>query len=111
MIPSANFIQLRHIPVKNYAVSASIRTYKEKDFAGQKLNEYRLEYPKLRRTVRIVYENQAPYKVVGWLETYPSAFDGKMRTTKATLHKQKMLPYWSQNSLKDLALRKELGLD
>ena len=52
-----------------------------------------------------------PYKIVGWLDTFPSASDGKMRTTKVVLKKQKMLPYWSQNSLADTKLRKELGLD
>lgn len=111
MIPAANFIQLKHLQLKTYEVEASIRTYKESEFKGEKLNEYRLYYPSLKRTLRIVYENKAPYKIVGWLDSFPSAFDKKIRTTRVTLKKQKMLPYWSQNSLKDLGLRKELGLD
>lgn len=111
MIPAVNYLQLRHKNIRTYEVEASIRTYKEKEFKGEKLNEYRLYYPSLKRTVRIIFENKAPYKIVGWIETYPSAFDGKSRSTKATLKKQKMLPYWSQNSLKDVSLRKELGLN
>lgn len=111
MIPAANFIQLKHLKLKTYEVEGSIRTYKESEFKGEKLNEYRLYYPSLKRTLRIVYENKAPYKIVGWLDSFPSAFDKKIRTTKAIIKKQKMMPYWSQNSLKDVALRKELGLD
>ena len=111
LIPSANYIQLKHLQIRTYEVFGGIRTYKETEFKGEKLNEYRLEYPELKRTLRIVFENKAPYKIVGWLESYPSAFDQKIRTTKVKLKKQKMLPYWSQNSLKDSKLRKELGLD
>lgn len=111
MIPPASFIQLKHLKIRTYEVFGGIRTYKEKEFKGEKLNEYRLEYPSLKRTVRIVYENKAPYKIVGWLDSFPSSFDRKVRTTKVTLKKQKMLPYWSQNSLNDVKLRKELGLN
>ena len=45
-----------------------------------------------------------------WFEKFPSSFDGKQRTTSVILKKQKMLPYWSQNSLKNEYLREELGL-
>lgn len=110
MIPALNFMQLKHLKNRTYKVNAGIRTYKEKEFKGEKLNEYRIDYPDLKRQVRIIYENKAPYKIVGWLDTFPSAFDGKQRTTKATLTAQKMLPYWGQNSLADTKLRKELGL-
>lgn len=110
MIPPANYIQLKHLQMRTYEVLGGIRTYKEKEFKGEKLNEYRLEYPDLNRTVRIIYENKAPYKIVGWLDSFPSSFDQKIRTTKVTLKKQKMLPYWGQNSLNDTSLRKELGL-
>lgn len=111
MIPAANYMQLKHLQLKTYNVECTFRTYKEKEFSGEKLREYRLYYPMLKRTVRIVFEDKAPYKIVGWLDSFPSAFDGKMRTTKAVLTKQKMIPYWNQNSLEDASLRKELGLD
>ncbi len=111
MIPALNYMQLKHLKNRTYKVNAGIRTYKEKEFKGEKLNEYRINFPELKRELRIIYENKAPYKIVGWLDTFPSAFDGKQRTTKATLTAQKMLPYWGQNSLADTKLRKELGLD
>jgi hypothetical protein len=72
--------------------------------------QYKIVYPQLKRSIRIVFENKAPYKIMGWFEKFPSSFDGKTRTTSAILKAQKMLPYWRQNSLKDEYLRKELGL-
>ncbi len=111
MIPALNFMQLKHLSHRTYKANASIRTYKESEFQGEKLNEYRVLFPELKRELRIIFENKAPYKIVGWLDSFPSAFDGKIRTTKATLKKQNMLPYWGQNSLRDASLRKELGLN
>ena len=72
--------------------------------------EYKIEYTQLKRKIRIIFENKKPYKIVGWYETFPSAFDHKLRTTRAILKTQKMLPYWNHNRLKDKVLRKELGL-
>ena len=111
MIPPANYIQLKHLKLQTYEAKASLKPYLKEDLKGGNLMEYTLEYTSLKRTMRIVFENKAPYKIVGWFETFPSAFDGKLRTTKAVLKKQKMLPYWSQNSLKDAKLRKELGFN
>jgi hypothetical protein len=110
IIPALNFMQLKHLSNRTYKANAGIRTYKENAFQGEKLNEYRVRFPELKRELRIVFENKAPYKVVGWLDSFPSAFDGKIRTTRADLKKQKMIAYWKQNSLNDSSLRKELGL-
>ena len=111
IIPALNFMQLKHLPNKTYKANASIRTYKANEFKGEKLNEYRVIFPDLNRKLSIIFENIAPYKIVGWLDSFPSAFDKKTRTTKVILKKQKMLPYWSQNSLKDAKLREDLGLN
>tara|TARA_R110001632_G_scaffold19898_8_gene59857 strand:+ start:9987 stop:10880 length:894 start_codon:yes stop_codon:yes gene_type:complete len=110
-IPPANFIQLKHLKIQSSKAKASLSSYDKEDLLGGNLMEYKIEYVQLKRTMRIVFENKAPYKIVGWFETFPSAFDGKLRTTRAVLKKQKMLPYWSQNSLNDSKLRKELGLN
>ena len=47
--------------------------------------EYKIEYAQLKRTMSIIFENKAPYKIMGWFETFPSSFDGKQRTTSAIL--------------------------
>lgn len=111
IIPAANYVQLKHLKLKAYKAVGSVKAHMGDEFQGDNLHEYRVEFPELQRTLKVVFENKAPYKIVGWLDSFPSAFDKKRRTTKATLKKQKMLPYWSQNSLKDVKLRKELGID
>ena len=111
IIPALNFMPFQHLSNRTYKANAGIRTYKENVFQGEKLNEYRVRFPELKRELRIIFENKAPYKVVGWLDSFPSAFDGKIRTTKATLKNQKILAYWGQSGLRDINLRRELGLD
>ena len=110
LIPPANYIQLKHLQFQSFKATASLTSYDKKEVSGINLMEYKIEYSQLKRSMSIIFENKAPYKIVGWFETFPSAFDGKLRTTSAILKAQKMLPYWSQNSLKDEHLRKELGL-
>jgi len=110
MLPAVNFMQLKHLANRAIAATAAIEPYIENEFKGDKLSQYRIRMPELSREVRIVFENKAPYKILGWLDTFPSAFDKKNRTTKAVLKKQKMLAYWGQNSLRDTELRKKIGL-
>ena len=109
-IPPANYIQLKHLQVQKYNAIASVLPYDKNEISGSNLMQYKIVYPQLKRSIRIVYENKAPYKIMGWFEKFPSSFDGKLRTTSVILKTQKMLPYWRQNSLKDEHLRKELGL-
>ena len=110
LIPPANYLQLKHLQIQSYKAFTSLIPYNEKEFSGSNLMQYKIVYPQLKRTIRIVFENKAPYKIMGWFEKFPSSFDGKFRTTSVILKTQKMLPYWKQNSLKDKQLREELGL-
>jgi hypothetical protein len=110
LIPPANYIQLKHLRIKSYKAITSLIPYDKKEISGSNLMQYKIVYPELNRSIRIVFENKAPYKIMGWFEKFPSSFDGKPRTTSIILKTQKMLPYWRQNSLKDKYLREELGL-
>ena len=110
LIPPANYLQLKHLQIQSYKAFTSLIPYNEKEFSGSNLMQYKIVYPQLKRTIRIVFENKVPYKIMGWFEKFPSSFDGKFRTTSVILKTQKMLPYWKQNSLKDKQLREELGL-
>lgn len=110
LIPSANYIQLKHLQIQSYKAFTSLIPYTKKELSGSNLMEYKIVYPQLKRSINIVFENKAPYKIMGWFEKFPSSFDGKLRTTSVILKTQKMLPYWKQNSLKDKKLREELGL-
>ena len=110
LIPPANYIQLKHLQIKSYKAITSLIPYDKKEISGSNLMQYKIVYPELNRSIRIVFENKAPYKIMGWFEKFPSSFDGKSRTTSIILKTQKMLPYWRQNSLNDKYLREELGL-
>jgi len=110
LIPPANYIQLKHLQIKSYKAITSLIPNDKKEISGSNLMQYKIVYPELNRSIRIVFENKAPYKIMGWFEKFPSSFDGKSRTTSIILKTQKMLPYWRQNSLKDKYLREELGL-
>ena len=110
LIPPANYIQLKHLRIQSYKAITSLIPNDKKEISGSNLMQYKIVYPELNRSIRIVFENKAPYKIMGWFEKFPSSFDGKPRTTSIILKTQKMLPYWRQNSLKDKYLREELGL-
>ncbi len=111
LIPSANYIQMKHAKLTNVAAKGALKAYVGEDFSGTDLQEYTVSIPSLKRTLIIVFEDRAPNKIVGWLDAYPSAFDKKIRTTKVRLKQQKMLDYWNKNSLNDVKLRKDLGID
>ena len=110
LIPPANYIQLKHLRIQSYKAMTSLIPNDKKEISGSNLMQYKIVYPELNRSIHIVFENKAPYKIMGWFEKFPSSFDGKPRTTSIILKTQKMLPYWRQNSLKDKYLREELGL-
>ena len=110
LIPPANYIQLKHLQIQSFKAYTSLIPNNNKELSGSNLMQYKIVYPQLKRSISIVFENKAPYKIMGWFEEFPSSFDGKLRTTSVILKNQKMLPYWKQNSLKDKHLREELGL-
>lgn len=111
IIPALNFMQLKHLKNNSYNANGTLKEYTDLEFTGDNLSEYHIEIPSLKRKLRIVFENKVPYKIIGWLDSFPSAFDKKLRTTKVKLKKQIITAYWGQNSLSDSSLRKELDLD
>lgn len=111
LIPAANFIQLKHLKRTFFSANAKLKLYEGNDFYGTNLNEYQIEIPALKRKLCIVFEDKAPFKIIGWLDSFPSAFDNKLRTTKVILKEQKLLPYWNMNSLADTKVRELIGVD
>jgi hypothetical protein len=59
--------------------------------------------------VSIFYQNQFPYKIESWKESYPES--GEIMMTSAKLKKRIMLDYWNKNSVKDSTFRQELNLE
>jgi len=101
LLPSTQYLRLKHKESKAY--TAQVEVMKNED-----LNELKISIPKLNRKVSIFYQNQHPYTIEKWKESYPEG--GEIMTTSATLKKRIMLDYWNRNSVKDSVYRKKLKL-
>ncbi len=94
MIPSLEYIRLKHKTLKAYDVTGEIKDY-----------TYSLTYPELNRTLAITFSANFPYTILSWEETT----DGK--TTKASLLKTIKSDYWNKNRNSNEVLRKTLLLE
>lgn len=102
IIPSFEYLRLRHIELKAYNAVATITN-----------DVYTISYPELNRTLSIHFNNTFPFDILGWKETFKSGFgnNAKVLTTKATKLKTIKLAYWSKNLNKDEILRETLQLN
>lgn len=102
IIPSMEYIRLKHIELKAYNAEASISE-----------GIYTINYPELDRTLTIRFNSQFPYDILGWEETYKDGYgaNAKTLTTKATPLKTIKSAYWTKNSNADEGLRETLQLD
>ena len=110
MIPSLEYLRLRHKPFKAVSASGNLEKYSGGEWTGSDLMSYRVTILGEKKEVEIVFENNVPYKIEGWKISYPSAFDGEMRETIARKKGEKYIPYWQQNSAKDAEARSELNM-
>jgi hypothetical protein len=101
MIPSLEYLRLRHQEIKAYSATASLQN-----------GSYTLIYPELERSLKINFNTSFPYTILGWEETASSGFGAstKTMTTKATKLQTLKSDYWRQNSLENEALRESLKL-
>lgn len=110
MIPGSFFTTLRMIESGAENAFAELTNTQEGD--REDVSQYTVTYPSLQRTLSIRFNRKFPYDILSWSETYPSG-SGKnaiILTTKARRTHAVMMDYWNKNSVKDLELRKELGL-
>lgn len=112
IVSSILFSRLGHKSLRAIEADALLDMYKGEEFEGKELMEYQLIYPEHNRTLKIVYENVAPYTIQGFQEIYkaPVWAGGEMLTTTAKRTHTVLSDYWNKHSLKDRELRKELGL-
>ena len=101
VIPSFLYMRLVHAETKAYQANMSVAD------VGNGMNAYTINYPGLNRELVINFESAFPHRIDSWEEKDLSSG----RTTVATKMKTINSNYWSRHSNKDLALRKELGLD
>ena len=101
VIPSLEFIRLKHVELKAYNAKAELKN-----------GTYTLSYPELDRSLTIHFNNQFPYEILGWEETFKSGYglNAKTLTSKATKLKTIKSAYWSKNSNENSSLRDSLLL-
>ena len=106
MIPSFEYLRLKHEETRAYNANAEYYTIED-------LNVYRLEYPELRRELKIYFSRSFPYRIEKWEETYPfgSGKNSELLTTKAEKKERILEDYWNKNSNKNLPLRRKLELN
>jgi hypothetical protein len=106
VIPS--FFSMRLLHKDFAAVDCEISKKTEKE-----TTTYIVSYPELKRTLSIVYENEFPFQILSWEETYPDGFNKnpKILTTSGKLLKTIKSDYWNKNSNSDSKMRKELDLE
>ncbi|WP_421807434.1 septum formation inhibitor Maf [Flagellimonas sp.] len=105
MIPSLEFLRLRHQEIKAYQATAEIAS---KDG----ITTYSISYPELERNLIIHFTSEFPFSIEGWTEEFKSGFGANAKTLTSTASKIKTLKtaYWQQNGNNDLILRDSLGL-
>lgn len=108
-IPSLTSSRLLHRKPAIDTASAQLADYRGTAFRGTGLRIYTLTYPHQKRTLRIVFERAAPYRIVGWEEA--RTLKDKTLTTRATLRKTIRSDYWNQNGPDKRYLRDTLQLE
>lgn len=102
IIPSFEFIRLKHIELRSYKAQAELSE-----------NSYKIVYPELNRTLILYFNSSFPYTIESWEESYKDGLgaNSKLLTTKASRISTITSAYWSKNSNTDEVLRRELELD
>ncbi len=109
LIPGLMWQRLSHTPIRE---EDAITTVVKNLDSNRHSSTYKIEYPALKRTINIHFNNVFPNEIIGWDETYPDGFvdNKKMLTTTASLKKSIWLPYWKHNANADSLYRDSLQL-
>ena len=109
MIPGSLYQRFEHTAWRTVKATAILMP----DARQPDLMIYNLVYyPDLNRTLTIRFKRDFPHEIESW-EEVEFASDGKTEelVTTAVLNKRLMLDYWTKNSVVDVKLRGQLGLD
>ena len=104
VVPGLQYARLWHKAVRPEEVRASLRS------EGSE-NVYAIDYAAISRRLVIRFEKEFPYRILGWTETQPGAFEGSpLLTTKAVATGSLLLDYWRRHNNADAHFRKQLGV-
>ena len=110
MVPSMEFLRLKHKELKAYPCEANLfLQVNDQESGGEEFYSYQLYYPELDRQLSIQCESRFPFRILSWKETW-SASSSTAQITEAILTKSSKAPYWDQNGENEKALRNSLGL-
>ncbi|MDX1667623.1 MAG: hypothetical protein R3350_10350, partial [Saprospiraceae bacterium] len=111
VLPSTVFVRLKHRDFEPVRVEAEMATYEGEVFPSDTFSVYRLRYVGEDRTLEIVFDPEPPYRIEGWIDSYPSVFDREVRRTVARRTETIKNAYWEKNAPEDRALREKLGME
>ena len=108
IIPSLLISRLKHEQTQVVKASATLSEIPETDQM-----EYKLSFPETNREFRVHFKKDFPHHIISWEEQYQSGFgeDVKTLVTRATRNKSIYSDYWNKNSINDVSLREELGIE
>ncbi|MFP4846137.1 septum formation inhibitor Maf [Winogradskyella sp. PE311] len=101
IIPSLEFTRLKHIDIKSYQATTALKD-----------GIYTITYAALNRTLKINFNQEFPFDILGWEETSISGYgpNSKTLTTKATKLESIKSAYWNKNNNANEVLREKLRL-
>lgn len=102
VIPSLEYVRLKHIELKAYRAIATL--------SGA---VYSISYPDLNRELKIMFNPNFPYDILGWEDMFQDGYGANAKTlvSKGTKLKTIKSAYWSKNSNAHNALRDSLLLE
>lgn len=107
VVPAFSYIRLMHIDPEAYTCKIDRRK------ADEKTSYFLLNYPELKRTLKIYYEDEYPHQILAWEEEYPDGFGENKKMLKSSGERIETikLDYWNKNRKIDDHHRIELGLE
>lgn len=101
VVPSVEFLRLKHAETKPYKAIAKLAELPDGFL-------YSVKYPELGRTIAFKTEKAFPYKILNWMDRYTDG--GTPQVSTGSLKKTLMTDYWNQNNLENEVLRDSLAL-
>jgi len=104
MIPSFEYLQMRHKEIKAHSAFATIKQ-------GDDTTVYTVNYPELQRQLVFYFKNIFPYEIEKWEEVNATAKNDTvgLRTTAIKM-KRMNIDYWNKNKNEFKSLRDTLNL-
>ncbi|MCG2418933.1 septum formation inhibitor Maf [Aequorivita sp. F47161] len=104
IIPSFEYLRLRHKEIKQHNAFASLKQ-------GDSITIYTVNYPTLQRQLMLFFNSTFPYEIEKWEEVNAADQNDTLRLkTTATKLKRIKSDYWTKNKNEHFGLRDSLDL-